>query len=306
MKELIVSRRQILAGAATAAMLGPLRLLAQPAALILKTIPSSGETLPPVGIGTNRYGEGTDPKERALLLATLKKFHELGGRLIDTAPVYGDSEAVLGSLIAELGIRKDLFMATKTDMSGRIKAQPSFKQSSDKLKMDKVDLLQVHNLVNARDELAALRELKADGKARYIGITLAQTNQFAATETLLKQEKMDFVQLNYSLDDRQAADKLLPLAQDKGIAVLVNLPFGRERLFRATNGKPLPDWAAEFDAHSWGQFFLKYIIAHPAVTAAIPGTRREEHVIDNMGAAVGKLPNADLRKRQEKLLETLG
>jgi aryl-alcohol dehydrogenase-like predicted oxidoreductase len=307
MKDLKLSRRQVLTySAACAATLGASHLFAQSSPLVLKTIPSSGATIPPVGIGTNRYGEGTDPKERAALLATLKKFRELGGRLIDTAPVYGDSEAVLGSLIAELGIRNDLFLATKTDMSGRVRAKASFRQSSEKLKMDKVELLQVHNLVNAREELAPLRELQAEGKVKYIGITISQTNQFDAAENLMKQEKMDFIQLNYSLDDRQAAKRLLPLAQDKGLAVLVNLPFGRERLFRATDGKKLPDWASEFDVQSWGQFFLKYIIAHPAVTAAIPGTRREQHVVDNMGAARGRLPDADLRRRQEKFLDDLG
>ncbi len=307
MNDLTLSRRQVLAySAACAATLGAARLFAQTLPLIQKTIPASGETIVPVGIGTNRFGEGTDPKERAALLATLKKFHELGGRLIDTAPVYGDSEAVLGGLIAELGIRGDLFLATKTDMGGRVKGKASYKQSCEKLKVDKAELLQVHNLVNAREDLAALRELQTEGKVKYIGITISQTSQFDAAENLLKQEKMDFIQLNYSLDDRLAAKRLLPLAQDKGLAVLVNLPFGRERLFKATNGKQLPDWAAEFDVQSWGQFFLKYIIAHPAVTAAIPGTRREQHVVDNMGGARGRLPHADLRRRQEQFFDGLG
>ena len=303
-----ITRREILKlGAAAGAVmtLGTQKLFAQAQSLILKKIPSSGEGIPPIGIGTNRYGVGTGATERDPLRATLKKFAELGGKLIDTAPVYGSSEAVLGDLIAELGIRDQLFLATKTDMRGMVTGSASFQASLERLKTDKVEVMQVHNLVNAASELAAMREWQQDGRIKYIGITTSQARQFEDTEKLMSSEKMDFVQLNYSLDDREAEKRLLPLALDKGIAVIVNLPFGRGSLFAKAGDKPLPDWAAEFDCASWGQFFLKYIVSHPAITCAIPGTRAEHHAIDNFGAAQGRLPDADLRKRQEEYFANL-
>ena len=219
--------------------------------------------------------------------------------------MYGNSEAVLGDLISELGIRDRLFLATKTDMRGMVRGSDSYQASLDRLKTDKVELMQVHNLVNAASELAAMREWQQDGKIKYIGITTSQARQFDDMEKLMSSEKLDFVQLNYSLDDREADKRLLPLAADRGIAVLVNLPFGRGSLFRKTSNQTLPDWAAEFDCDSWGQFFLKYIVSHPAVTCAIPGTRREEHASDNFAAALGRLPDASLRKRQEQLFDNL-
>lgn len=303
-----ITRREILklsAATGAAMSLGPQYLFAQSKPLILKKIPSSGEGIPPIGIGTNRYGVGTSEDERAPLRATLKKFAELGGRLIDTAPVYRTSEAVLGDLISELGIRDNLFLATKTDMRGNTAGSDSYQASMDRLKMDKIEVMMVHNLVNAKSEFAAMREWQKDGRIKYIGITTSRANQFADMEKLMSSESMDFVQLNYSLGDREAEKRLLPLAADKGIAVMVNVPFGRGRLFGKTGDKPLPDWAAEFDCESWGQFFLKYIVSHPAVTAAIPGTRKEHHVVDNFGAALGKLPDADLRKRQEQFFDSL-
>lgn len=307
MKDMKFSRRDVLAmsAAAGAATLAPSQLFAQSSSLIQKTIPSSGETIPPIGIGTNKYGSGTDPSERQALVATLKKFTELGGRLIDTAPVYDNSEIVLGGLFAELGLRDDVFLATKTDIRGQLKGTDSFEQSYNRLQVDKVELMQVHQLTNASQELAIMREWRSAGKVKYIGMTTSNTSQYADMEALINQEEMDFIQLNYSLADRGAAERLLPLAQDKGLAVLVNVPFGRGTLFDATSGIDLPDWAAEFDATSWGQFFLKYIISHPAVTAAIPGTRKEHHAEDNFGAAMGALPDAEMRKRQEQFFDQL-
>ena len=303
-----ITRRDILklgAVAGAAVTLGPQQLFAQSKALILKKIPSSSEAIPPIGIGTNRYGVGTSEYERAPLRATLKKFQELGGKLIDTAPMYGSSEAVLGDLISELGIRKQLFLATKTDMFGRLHGGDSYQQSLDRLKTDKVDLMQVHNLANTANELAAMREWQQAGKIKYIGVTTSQARQFADMEKVMNAEKLDFVQLNYSLDDREAAERLLPLALDRGMAVLVNLPFGRGRLFKMTANQQLPGWAADFDCESWGQFFLKYIISHPAVTCAIPGTRKVKHAIDNFGAAMGRLPDAAQRKQQEQFFDSL-
>lgn len=303
-----ISRRDILKLGAAAGMvmtLGPQRLMAQSNTLILKKIPATGEVIPPVGIGTNRYGVGGSEAVRAPLRATLKKFQELGGRLIDTAPIYGDSEEVLGDLISELDIRKKLFLATKTDMLGKVRGGASYQASMNRLQTDKLDLMQVHNLVNVNSELPVMREWQQAGKIRYIGITTSQTRQFADMEKIMRAQKLDFIQLNYSLDDRTADKRLLPLALDRGMAVLVNLPFGRGRLFRETKGQKLPEWAAEFDCSSWAQFFLKYIVSHPAVTCAIPGTRTVAHVIDNFGAAQGRLPDAGQRRRQEQFFDNL-
>ena len=303
-----ISRRDVLkvsAAAGAAAALGPRYILAQSGRVILKAIPSSGEGIPPVGIGTNRYGVGESEDERAPLRDTIKRFVELGGRVIDTAPVYRTSEAVLGDLISGLGIRDSLFLATKTDMRGSVQGADSYQASLNNLKTDRLDVVMVHNLVNAGSELASLREWQQDGRIKYVGITTSQARQFEDMEKLMTSEKLDFVQLNYSIDDREAANRLLPLAADRGIAVMVNLPFGRGNLFEKTSGIELPDYAAEFDCHSWGQFFLKYIVSHPSVTVAIPGTRKVSHVEDNFGAAMGGLPDAGLRSRMEQTFDAM-
>lgn len=301
-----ITRREALElGAGVAAALGANRLFAQAAPLILKTIPSSGETIPPIGIGTNRYGVGSSEEERAPLKATLKLFAELGGKIIDTAAVYGTSEAVIGELVNDLEIRSDLFFATKTDLRGRVSGFEGLKRRFELMRTETMDLMQVHNLVDIENELAAMREWQQAGRIRYVGATISTPNQFEAMERAMTTYEMDFVQFNYSLDDRGAAQRLLPLAVDRGLAVLINLPFGRGDLFEKVAGRELPDWAAEFDCQSWAQFFLKYIISHPAVTAPIPGTRQERHVIDNIGAAQGRLPDAELRRRQETFYDSL-
>ena len=301
-----MTRRQILKlTAGVVAACSPYRLYAGTRQLILKKIPSSGAQLPPVGIGTNRYGVGRSEKQREPLRATLQQFSKLGGQLIDTAPVYGESEQVLGDLISELGIRDKLFLASKTDLRGLISGRESYQQSFKRLQIDNIELMQVHNLVNAENELAAMREWQQEGRIKYIGITTSSSGQFADMERIMKREALDFVQLNYSLDDREAQQRLLPLAQDRGIAVLVNLPFGRGRLFARVGNLPLPEWAAELECESWGQFFLKYIISHPAVTCAIPGTRTPEHALDNFGAAQGLLADTRLRERQEQFYDNL-
>lgn len=304
-----VTRRSILesgAGFGVATLLGGTRALAQPAGpLIEKALPSSGERIPPIGIGTNRYGVGDNAAERVPLRATLKLFAELGGRIIDTAAVYGSSEEVIGDLVAELGIRDRLFLATKTDLTKRVVGAPGLQQSLERLHVDKLDLVQVHNLVNLPNELGVLRDAQAAGSVRYVGVTISTEEQYADLERAMRTERLDFVQVNYSLDDRSAGERLLPLAAERGFGVLVNLPFGRGSAFDRVGSRPLPDWAAEFDCTSWGQFFLKYIVSHPAVTCAIPGTRREEHVRDNFAAARGRLPDEALRRRQEELFDSL-
>jgi aryl-alcohol dehydrogenase-like predicted oxidoreductase len=272
--------------------------------LIEKAIPSSGERVAPIGIGTNRYGVGGDAAERVPLRATLKLFAELGGKIIDTAAVYGTSEAVIGELVAELGIRDKLFLATKTDLTRQRVGEAGLQQSFERLHVAKLDLVQVHNLVNLSNELGVLRAAKDAGRVRYVGVTISTENQYADLERAMRSEQIDFIQVNYSLDDRSAGERLLPLAAERGFGVLVNLPFGRGSAFDRVGSRPLPDWAAEFDCASWGQFFLKYIVAHPAVTCAIPGTRREEHLRDNFAAAHGRLPDAALRRRQEELFDS--
>ncbi len=300
-----LTRRDILklgAGTAAAALGGTARSAGGP--LVTRPIPSSGERLPVVGIGTNRYRSGSEA-DIAPLRETLKTFAAAGGKLIDTAPMYGSSEVVLGQLIAELGIRKQLFLATKVYSNGREAGREEMNASLQRLRTDAIDLIQVHNLSDTTTQLASMREGRRAGRYRYVGVTTSRDSQYDEMEDVLKKEKLDFVQVDYSIDNRSAADRILPLALERGVAVLINLPFGRARLFSAVRGKPLPAWAAEFDCGSWAQFFLKYVIGHPAVTVAIPGTRRPEHVIDNLAAARGRLPDQALRRRMEQFFEAL-
>lgn len=303
----ITRRDAIKAGAAVTAALGAPALLAQRGDLNLKTIPASGETVPPIGIGTNRYGVGESEAERAPLRATMARFVELGGKVMDTASIYGTSEVVIGDLAAELGIRDRLFLATKTDIRGQVRGATGLQNAVDRLKTSTIDAMLVHNLVNAGTELPVMREWQRDGKIRYIGASISTHDQFEQMERFMRDNDVEIVQFNYSLGDRRAAERLLPTAADRGIAVMINVPFGggRSSLFDMVEGRELPDWAAEFDCSSWGQFFLKYIISHPTVTVAIPGTRRVEHVEDNFGAAFGRLPDAALRRRQEQFFDNL-
>jgi aryl-alcohol dehydrogenase-like predicted oxidoreductase len=304
----MTTRRRFLEAGAAAGAAAALGLdgIAQESGLILKTIPKTGERLPPIGIGTNRYGVGTSAEERAPLKATLALFAELGGKVIDTAAVYGTAEVVVGDLVNELGIRDTLFFATKTDLRGQVKGDEGLRQRFERMSAKTMDLMQVHNLVDIENELAAMREWKQGGRVRYIGATISTQSQFADMERVMGTESdLDFVQFNYSLDDRAAEERLLPLAADRGLAVLINLPFGRGDMFDKVEGRALPDWAGEIGCASWGQFFLKYIVSHPAVTAAIPGTRQERHVIDNLGAAMGVVPDAAMRRRQEELFDSL-
>jgi len=280
---------------------------AQASALVTlntRPIPSSGERLPVVGIGTNRYRTGSET-EIAPLRETLKTFAAAGGKLIDTAPLYGSSEAVLGQLIAELGIRPQLFLATKVYTSGRDSGIEEMNDSFKRLRTDKIDLVQVHNLSDTATQLATMRDGKRSGRYRYVGVTTSRDAQYDDMEAVLTRETLDFVQVDYSIDNRTAAERILPLALERGAAVLINLPFGRARLFSAVRGKRLPPWVVEFDCKSWAQFFLKYVIGHPAVTVAIPGTRRAAHVTDNLGAARGRLPDQATRKKMEQFFEAL-
>jgi len=274
--------------------------------LIMKAIPASGQQIPVVGLGTNRYGVGAGAEERAPLRAALARFRELGGTVIDTAPMYRTSETVLGDLIDDLGIRDELFIATKTDLDeGRDATVRQMESSQDKLHTQTFELMQVHNLIGWQHALPAIREWKDDGRVRYVGITTSREEQYEEFEKVMRSEDLDFIQVNYSLEQQASAERLLPLAADRGMAVIINRAFGGGRIFEAVGDQPLPDWAAEFGATSWAQFLLKYAVSHPAATVAIPGMTKVRHVDDNLQAARGRLPDAGERARMEAFFAEL-
>lgn len=290
-------------GVASLAALGP--VLAGPEHMIRKAIPSSGEPIPIIGLGTNRYGVGESAAARAPLRAAVQRFHALGGTLIDTAPQYRTSESVLGDLIADLGIRNELFIATKTDRSDAAETHSQMQDSANKLGTSKFDLMQVHNLRGWKTALPVMREWQQEGRIRYIGMSTSRAKQYEDFEAVMRQEKLDFIQINYSLEQREAADRILPLAADRGVAVIINRAFGGGRIFKAVGDKALPDWANDFGCASWAQFLLKYACGHPAATVAIPGMTKLHHVDDNFGAALGRLPDAAERRRQEAFFDSL-
>jgi aryl-alcohol dehydrogenase-like predicted oxidoreductase len=304
-------RRLVLAGAGIvpsvlAAGLLPARAFAQAGPLLRKKIPSSGEGLPIIGLGTaRRYESARTDEERSTLRETLRRFGALGATVIDTAPVYGAAEEVAGALVEALGLRP-IFWATKVSTGGgREAGLEQIEASFRRLRTSRIDLIAVHNLRGTEIQLAALRELKQAGRIRYAGITTSFDRQYAELERTMRRERLDFVQVDYALDNRNAGERILPLAADRGMAVMINLPFGRGRLFTAVQGRALPPWAAEIDCRSWAQFFLKYVVSHPAVTCAVPGMARPEYVEDNLGAARGRLPDAATRRRMESLIDAI-
>jgi aryl-alcohol dehydrogenase-like predicted oxidoreductase len=229
----------------------------------------------------------------------LQTFHRLGGRVLDTSPNYGNSEVVLGRLLEDLGIRDGVFMATKVDREDKSDGIQRMEGSMQCLG-GRIDLMQVHNLIGTDTQMETLKAWRSEGRLKYIGITTHRDEQHDELERAMRRHEPDFIQVNYSVTDRNAADRLLPLAQDLGIAVLVNRPFGKGSLFRKVRGEPLPAWAADIDASSWGQIFLKYIISHPASTIPIPGTTKARHVEDNLGALQGRLPDPGMRRDIER------
>ena len=275
--------------------------------MLTRTIPSSGEAIPAVGLGSARtFNRSSSAHERASLKEVLRLFREMGGSVFDTAPTYGRSESVSGALAQELGIENELFFATKISTGGG--RESGVRQQEPSMRLwgrDAIDLNQVHNLRGVEIHLPTIRQAKDEGRTRYVGVTISRLRQFGDMERVMLREPLDFIQVNYSLGEREAADRLLPLAQDSGFAVMINEPYNAGRVFRAVRGEPLPEWAAEFDCRSWGQFFLKYILAHPAVTVVIPGTSDPEHLVDNMGAGVGRLPDEGTRRRMEELFDAL-
>jgi aryl-alcohol dehydrogenase-like predicted oxidoreductase len=304
-----VTRREAIkigAGAGASLLLGSNPLRAESAELNMRTIPSSGERVPVIGLGARNYrvGEGWAP-DTAEFGRTLQTFHDLGGRVLDTSPNYGDSETIVGDLLADLGIRENLWVATKVDREDRESGLERMEGSMDRMHTDHFELVQVHNLRGWEAQLPTLREWKQEGRIKYLGITTSSSRQYGDMESIMAQEDLDFIQINYAADVRDAADRLLPLAADRGMGVLVNLPFGRGRLFSRVGDRELPGWASEIDCESWGQFFLKYVASHPAVTAVIPGTTKAHHAVDNIGAARGAMPDTGMRRRMEEFVDAL-
>ncbi len=304
-----VTRRDVLklgAGVGAGIALGlPLGSLEAQEGLIMATIPSTGEKVPAVGIGTRNYRVALDSPDLATFRGALQTFHAMGGRVVDTSPNYGNSEEVVGHLLGDLGIRDDVFLATKVDQRSKEAGVRRMEASFQRLGGTRIDLMQVHNLIGADTQLETLKAWKAEGRIRYVGVTTSSERQYDELERLMRAHDLDFIQVDYALDNREADKRILPLAQDRGVAALVNLPFGRGRLFRATAGVALPDWAADIDAESWAQVFLKYIVSHPGTTIPIPGTTKPEHARDNIGAARGRLPDAALRRRMEAFADAL-
>lgn len=277
---------------------------AQEVVMMRRVIPSSGEEIPVVGLGTwQTFDVGSSTGERATLRTVLDSFASLGGTVVDSSPMYGTSQAVLGDLAAEAGLLGDLWVATKVWIRGRQEGIEQMGESMAELRRPRIELMQVHNLVDVADHLDTLEAWKAQGRIRYIGITTSSTRQYREMEALLDDDRLDFVQVNYSLAERSSADRVLPKAADRGVAVMVNRPFAEGRLFRELGRQPLPDWASEIGATAWSQIFLKYILSHPAVTVAIPATSDPEHLRENMGGGLGRLPDRDLRARMERLLD---
>jgi diketogulonate reductase-like aldo/keto reductase len=279
---------------------------AESSAMLTRAIPSSGEKLPLIGLGTWRtFDVDLMPDNRRQLEEVLSLFVNLGGRLIDSSPMYGRAEQVIGDLTAGLGIREKLFLATKVWTRGKENGIKSMERSMTLLRKKRIDLMQVHNLVDVHTHLATLREWKDESRVRYLGITHYEAGAFGDVEKIMRSEKLDFVQINYSLMEREAEERILPLAQERGVAVIVNRPFGGGDLFSRARSKPLPDWATEFDCRSWAQFFLKWIVANSAVTCVIPATDKPRHLEENMQAGIGRLPDAKTRQQMRQFISGL-
>jgi aryl-alcohol dehydrogenase-like predicted oxidoreductase len=281
--------------------------------LITRAIPSTGEKLPIVGLGSSatfRTMAGSDDVDA--LREVLRVMFKNGGTVFDTAPAYGASEEVAGKIVQELDSTKEVFWATKLNVAGRgggsadpDTARAQLEQSFQRIGKDPIDLIQVHNLADIPTQLNVLKDLKAEGRVRYIGTTSTRTSRYPDLAKVMRAEPIDFIGVDYAVDNRQSAETILPLAQDRGIAVLLYVPFGRTRLWRRVAGRQVPEWAAEFGANTWAQFFIKFAAAHPAVTCVTPATSKPKNMLDNMGAAVGELPDEAMQRRMVELVESL-
>ena len=305
----VIKRRMFLKGCCAlgaGSVLWPQWLCAGAGPLIKKAIPVSGEQLPVIGMGSSRTFDVEDKAAaRAQLAPVLQAFFDQGGALIDSSPMYGSAEQVLGDLLKTTRNKDKLFAATKVWTDGKQAGIEQMQRSMQRMGVNRFDLMQIHNLRDWQVHLETLKAWKEEGKIRYIGITTSHGRYHEELETILELERFDFVQFSYNIADRMVENRLLPLAAERGTAVLVNRSYQRGALFRAVKGKALPEWAAEFDCTSWGQFFLKFIVSHPAVTCAIPATTKLDHMMDNMAAGFGRLPDASQRERMLEYFQGL-
>ena len=286
---------------------------ATPAPMLTRPIPSSGQRIPVVGLGSSATFSRTASEDSAALREVLRTLVEQGGAVFDTAPSYGASEEVAGRTVQDLGIAERVFWATKVNVAGRgddAKADPAqaraqIETSFSRLGRDTIDLIQVHNLGDVPTQLGILKELKADKRVRYIGVTSTSKPAYPRLIETMRNEPLDFIGVDYAIDNRDVEETILPLAAERGIGVLVYAPFGRTRLWQRVGEREVPDWAAEFDAATWGQFFLKFVLSHPAVTCVTPATSRVSNLVENLGAGRGRLPDAEQRRRMIALVEGL-
>jgi len=291
---------RVISGAAAAALVPwPVNAAEkESASILLRAIPSTGEKIPVVGLGTWQvFDVGDSPGERGPLKEVLTRFVQLSGKVIDSSPMYGRAESVIGDLTNELRVREKPFLATKVWTTGKQAGIESMERSFERLRIKRLDLMQVHNLVDVDTQLATMRVWKEEGRIRYVGITHYVDSAFPEVEKILRREKLDFLQINYSIIDRKADERILPLARERGVATLINRPFASGDLFSRLRNKPLPDWAGEFDCKSWAQFLLKWILGNSAVPCVIPATANVRHLEDNMLAGAGRLPDAKMRQR---------
>ncbi len=314
----MLTRRALLkdtAAAGTAMALLPRLLQAQSGTEIIKrAIPSSGEELPMVGLGSSAtFSSMARGEDVSALREVMRALIDNGGSVFDTAPGYGASEQVAGRIVNELGVQEQVFWATKVNVQRRRSTEPvdpaaameQIERSFEIIQKPVIDLIQVHNLGDVPTQLGILKDLKEEGRVRYIGVTATNTRRYPELEQIIRDEPIDFVGLDYAVDNRDAADMLMPLARDHGVGVLVYLPFGRSRLWSRVAGQTVPEWAEEFDASTWAQFFLKYIAANPAVTVMTPSTSKPVNMVDNLGGAIGRLPDTATRRRMEELVDAL-
>lgn len=299
-----LSRRQAIAtlGAIAISPLAHAMKMSQ-TGLLQRPIPSTGELLPAVGVGTwQTFDVGTGETDRKPLKDVLSRMLESGSKVIDSSPMYGRSEQVVGELSTELKLNNKLFIATKVWTSGADAGIAQMNKSFSLLKREMIDLMQVHNLLDWQTHMKTLRKWKEEGKIRYIGITHYVDSTHDTLADIIRKNPIDFIQVNYNLLDTHAENNLFPTAQERKVAVIINRPFQEGALFDRFRGQPLPAWAADFDCKSWAQFFLKFILSHPAVTCAIPGTDKLSHLIDNLGAATGRLPDENQRRKMLELV----